>query len=143
MKITVQRPTVIDIKLLYIDAYVRYPEDSMLNINENWIDDNNHEMPFLVNNHWNIVIDIDSGKVLNWPNNTEAKISYKVRDEFNCKVIDNQGEIQIDYDGYVPSFMSIDDIGYGDYIYITIDANGFIKNWNFSEEDATSMLTNY
>lgn len=30
----------------------------------------------------------------------------------------------------MPDFLAIDDEGFGDYIIITIDENGFIQNWD-------------
>lgn len=34
------------------------------------------------------------------------------------------------YDGYVPEVMCPKDNGYGDYIIMDIDENGFIQGWN-------------
>ena len=34
------------------------------------------------------------------------------------------------YDGYVPKVMCPVDEGYGDYIIMDIDENGFIQDWN-------------
>ena len=49
---------------------------------------------------------------------------------------DEKGENIIKSTGYyVPSILAIDDNGYGDYVIMYIDENGFIKNWKFSMDD--------
>lgn len=61
----------------------------------------------------------------------EAKSLYihmKVRDEFNCRLADQDGEILKDYEGYVPGFMPGNH--FGDYLILDIDIDtGQIKNW--------------
>lgn len=39
----------------------------------------------------------------------------------------------IDGDGYVPDFLCPKSEGYGDYIIMDIDSNGFIKNWDMNK----------
>jgi hypothetical protein len=46
----------------------------------------------------------------------------------------------LEYEGYVPGFMAIDDSGYGDYIYMTIDADGKILNWRFTKDDYNGLI---
>lgn len=57
------------------------------------------------------------------------KISMKVRDEFCCDILDENGGTIVDgYEGYVPGFMPEDH--YGDYLYLDIDLEtGMITNW--------------
>lgn len=35
----------------------------------------------------------------------------------------------VEHEGYVPSIMCPEDEGYGDYIIMNIDKNGFIQGW--------------
>lgn len=56
-------------------------------------------------------------------------IHLKVRDEFSCRIKDNQGNEVKDYEGYVPSFMPGEH--YGDYVILDIDIEtGRITNWD-------------
>jgi hypothetical protein len=56
------------------------------------------------------------------------KISMKVRDTFQCKLKDENDNIILNYEGYVPDFMPDDH--FGDYIYLNIDIEtGQILNW--------------
>lgn len=77
---------------------------------------------------WRPVINVEEGKIENWKDGVKAIVHYKVCDEFSCLFMDD-GKIIKKYDGYVPSFMSIDGEGFGDYIIMTIDEKGMICNW--------------
>lgn len=56
------------------------------------------------------------------------KIHMKVRDQFECLVLDQDGVEIKDYEGYVPKFMPGDH--YGDYVILDIDIDsGQITNW--------------
>jgi uncharacterized protein (UPF0297 family) len=35
------------------------------------------------------------------------------------------------YDDYVPDFLSLEGIGFGDYIFLFIDTEGNIRKWNY------------
>ena len=84
--------------------------------------------------YWNIVIDINSGKVENWPKDFCISTWFKVCDDGLYQILDTDGEVVWDsikseyY--YVPTFLEIGDEGYGDYIYLDIDGEGNIENWN-------------
>jgi hypothetical protein len=55
-------------------------------------------------------------------------ISLKVRDCFTASLLDQDGRVIADYDGYVPTFMPGDH--YGDYVMLDIDLeSGQISNW--------------
>ena len=100
---------------------------------------NNYEIPGPDNNlnklddYWCITIDVNEGKVENWPDNFWLTTHFKICDDGLYTVEDDEGNIYYDSiksrDYYVPSFLAIDDDGYGDYMYLTIDNNGYIKNW--------------
>ena len=42
--------------------------------------------------------------------------------------------IVYEIEDYVPDLLAIDDTGYGDYIALTIDENGYIKDWPDDED---------
>lgn len=115
-----------DIKVICLDAGVRYPEDGEVN----GIVDNTYQpkMPFLNKDvdsfgyRWRLNIDIETGKVENWPINVTAKVHYKVCDECRIKFGDKT------YDDYVPEWLGIEGKSNGDYIILSIE-DGRIKNW--------------
>ena len=55
---------------------------------------------------------------------------YKVCDEFACDLLDADRKKVYSYEGYVPDFMCPREEGYGDYIDMWIDEEGFIKDWD-------------
>ncbi len=85
---------------------------------------------------WCPIIDIDSGKILNWKEGAIAKIHYKVCDQFNCQIKDGEGNVHKKIeDEYVPGSMCPEEDGYGDYIIMNVDSNGIIEDWNFDIDD--------
>ena len=125
-------------QILEIDATV-YPEDAEVNgvrepeadESEN-PDDVEYKMPGICKEkiswgtewHWKVKIDISSGKILNWPQETTAKTWYKTSDCCGLKYLGKS------YKDYVPEFLEIYDSDCGDYIYIEILEDGTIKDWN-------------
>ena len=127
-----------------LSAHVFYPEDAHICISGSWVRDNHDgapKMPCLEPDGegawiWHLIIDPRIGKVVNWPVAynlpIEAKVHYKVCDECGIEFLVG-GKYRCNNDcnsGYVPDFLAIDKEGYGDYIIITIDKDGYIKNWS-------------
>lgn len=146
MKVIVNRPVEIDIKTLFVKAHVRYPENSMIQEGPDdvWGEDDADQpkMPCMEyidcrykGWYWRPVIDLATGRIINWKQGVRASISYKVVDEFECYITDADNKIVTKYEGYVPSFMAITDEGYGDYVYLEIDENGMIEDWSFTDRD--------
>lgn len=80
---------------------------------------------------WRPIINIETGRILNWLQGNTASVQYKVCDGFSCSFTDNSGVSILDLDdGYVPSFMCIGLEPDGDYIVMDIDENGYIKDWD-------------
>lgn len=150
MKTTILKTTTseINITTIKVDAKVRYWEDTAVNGADdiNLYDtkgEGEPKMPCAVkiydkpkeniySDHWRWrpTIDIDSGRITNWTPGTEAQVHYKVCDEFTCSILTDTGQTIIDYDDYVPAFMYPQKDGWGDYIIMDIDKDGFIKNWD-------------
>ncbi|MBF1490742.1 MAG: hypothetical protein HXN77_09620, partial [Prevotella pallens] len=53
----------------------------------------------------------------------------------------NRKEI-ISVDSYVPEVLCPKGEGYGDYIIMTVDKDGFIKDWHCCKEDLTAIIEN-
>jgi hypothetical protein len=59
---------------------------------------------------------------------TTLSIHMKVCDQFSGRILDQNGDELLDYEGYVPSFMPGEH--FGDYVILEIDLDtGQIKNW--------------
>ena len=99
MKALIKKQVEVDIKLLKVDAGVRYWEDATVNGVE---DETGELIPFKEGDRWVPVIDIESGKVLNWPIGTIANIHYKVCDDGIYTLEDVNGIDVVVLDGYVP-----------------------------------------
>lgn len=144
MKLKVTKQIDVDALIMNVCANVRYTEDAEINCNGEWVEDDaeNPKMPCLIKKNggwdWKPVISLDTGKILNWRAGVEAKLYYKVCDEFSCSIVNND-EILREYEGYVPDCFGIVEENYGDYIYIDIDETGHIKNWKFTQDDFDSL----
>lgn len=140
MKVLVNRPVELDINTIHVEAHVRYPEDSAVYDGKVWLDDYDASpiMPCMEYKrdgwYWCPIIDIATGRILNWKLGMAAQISYKVVDEFSCKVKDGEAIVTA-YEGYVPDFMAPAEEGWGDYIYMDVNTEGYIEDWKFGEKD--------
>jgi hypothetical protein len=87
------------------------------------------------NNYLELIIDLENGKVLNWPEGFCLNTNYKVCDDgeysfldFDMNEIVNITKEYKQY--YVPDFLAIEDDGYGDYVCININGDGTIQNFD-------------
>ena len=116
-------------QLLKADMHVRYWEDAEVNgIPES---DDDPKIPCRDGDMWRLRINVDTGQIINWPKDGPyAKVEYKVCDGGIYSLYDEDGElISRVENGYVPAFLATNGEGYGDYVILEIDGNGFIKNW--------------
>lgn len=95
--------------------------------------------------YWCLNIDYDTGRVKNWKNGVLVKAFFKVCDDIKYQIIDDTDNIILDSDSnskysYVPSFLEIDSSNYGDNIYITVDGEGIIKNWNIAKDRILKLI---
>ena len=77
-----------------------------------------------------ISIDLDTGRIRDWPEGVEADVHYKVCDAGVYTLLDAEGRAVATRDGYVPDLLSPGDNGYGDYIIMEIGADGVIADWD-------------
>lgn len=128
-------------KYIFANFGVRYYEDGKINDIE---DDNIYpKMPCYdkEDNRWKIIIDTDNGQILNWAKGNTAKIHYKVCDDGEYKIFDkNMTQIGETIHSYVPEIFAIDNRGYGDYVIMSINENGFISDWDIDDEDIDDIL---
>lgn len=141
MEINVKRivKETVNVKYVFADFGVRYFEDAYVNGNED--DAENPKIPCVKDGRWQIEVDIDEGRILNWTNGVTAEVHYKVCDDGTYKTYDENHNLLYEKDDYVPSIFSQDDEGYGDYVYLTIESDGKIKNWSVDEEMIEDLLS--
>lgn len=69
------------------------------------------------------------------------KLHLKVSDCFTATLEDQDGDVLVDHDGYVPDFMPGDH--YGDYVILDIDIDtGKILNWVPPREEQLRKFVN-
>lgn len=84
---------------------------------------------------WCPVIDVNKGKILDWPEGFCLKTHFKVCDQ-GIYVYSNYDEsaqiVSADCDEYyVPTWLDDIDDGYGDYLYINVNGDGSIEKWDY------------
>lgn len=85
------------------------------------------DFPLFKNSVWTAVVDVDSGRIENWPIGDSRTMHIKVCDAGTYSLFDETGAEVVSYSGYVPNIVPG---SYGDYIELEIDENGVITNWN-------------
>ena len=115
----------IEVKFLQVDAGVRYWEDGEVN---GVTDKGGSLIPCRVGDRWKPLIDLETGKILNWNAGVEAKLYYKVADDGFYSLLDENHVKVTRLDSYVPHMMNTGD-GDSDYIAMTINKDGFIQDW--------------
>ena len=71
-----------------------------------------------------------TGIIQNWEKGKIAEIHYKCCDDGEYWLIADDG-FELKYPAYyVPEILNLTGEGFGDYVIMTIDENGKIKNWN-------------
>lgn len=90
------------------------------------------DLPFLKDGRWQIWIDVDTGKVRNWPAGGVQRVYLKVVDRGTYILYSITGgggweEVASIRQNYVPNELIPGD--YGDYIDLVILGDGTIENW--------------
>lgn len=96
---------------------------------------------------WCPVIDVNEGKVLDWPEGFILKTHFKVCDQ-GVYVYSNYDEteqiVSTDCDEYyVPSWLDDCNDGFGDYLIITINGDGTIKDWDKLKNKFVEYVDDY
>ena len=133
----------VDLATAECQIFARYWEDSEINgVND---DASNPKMPCVeMVEHfyykkpqlaWCPIIDLDNGRILNWSQGNVAKTHYKSCDENVIRIVSAEGEAVKEYCNYVPRFLCPKENGFGDYVIMDIDENGFIQNFKADLDD--------
>jgi len=126
MKITINRPVEYDARILLVKADVRYWDDASIN---GVVDTEGSLIPCRDGDLWIFAIELDTGKIIRWEQGKEADVHFKICDAGVYALLDDAGDSIIEKDGYVPDMLCPKSAGYGDYIIMDIDKEGFIQNW--------------
>jgi hypothetical protein len=117
MKVTVLRPTEIEITHIRVELPVRYEEDDIPN-----------DFPLRGKDWWMAKIEIDTGKIEGWPIRESGYLHMKVCDEGTYKLFDEKGfTVATIEQNYVPHGVIPGE--YGDYVELKINEQGIITNW--------------
>jgi hypothetical protein len=111
---------------------VTFPVDYMESFSVNGIEAvYENDVPFVNDGMCKFTIYMLNGRIKDWKFNKSIAIHYKVVDTGTYRLLSAGFNViaSIEED-YAPEILCIDDLGYGDYINMTIDANGYIENFN-------------
>lgn len=111
-----------------VKAGVRYWEDATINGVE---DTEGTLTPFREGDMWCPVIRLADGQVMGWPQGTAADIHFKVCDDGEYWLMNEDKQLTAKWGGYyVPDdFLCPTSNGYGDYIIMNINSDGVIEGW--------------
>ena len=140
-----------DVKYVKIDVGPRYWEDSKINGEDDisWDEQKKGampKMPFAIlvksgnKNEYRLqlTIDLTELKIIDWPIGVEARVFYKVCDDGTYYLLDENKNILEEKNCYVPEILSYIENGYGDYIDMYIDKNGYL--YEFPKEKLTYYI---
>lgn len=114
---------------LRVAARVRYWDDT--DIDGTPDTERGERIPLRAGDLWCPRIDLERGLVVDWPPGLSASVHYKVADEGEYWLQDDEGNDIAKWRGaYVPdAYLCHGERGYGDYIIMRIDENGRIDGY--------------
>lgn len=124
MKLTVNLPTEVNIKYLRMTLPVE--------------EDIPNNFPLRDGNKWEATVDVDTGKILNWPEGKQpVELNLKV-DGGTYELLDEQSKRvgKLLKEDYVPKLVPGQ---YGDYVELDIASDGTITNWR-APKDAYDVI---
>lgn len=116
MKITVTIPTEIEVDSIRINIPVRYDEEDIPN-----------DFPLRTGDIWKGTLDLETGRIRNWPEGKEGYLHMKVCDDGIYTLMNGDEEVACINENYVPSCIPGE---YGDYVILEIDEHGTVKGWD-------------
>lgn len=134
IKFEITRLVSLTAQYIEVCAEVRYWEDATVNGSE---DTEGTLIPLRNGSVWKPIISLTEGKIADWPDGTEADIHYKVCDQGEYWLLDENKHRIAKWKGhYIPNgILCVGDNGYGDYIIMSINSEGQIKGWDAPEID--------
>lgn len=132
MELNVKTNKKVNVKYLQAKIGVRYWEDGTINEIE---DVEGSLIPCRDGNYWTPLIELETGKIVNWKQGTKADLHYKSCDDNIFQLLDEKYNVISEIEDYVITMMCPNENGYGDYVIMTINEDGLIDNFiaNFEE----------
>lgn len=115
MKFKIWKQVEIEVVFVEVHLPVRYGEEDIPN-----------DFPLRTGDMWNAVIEMSTGKILDWPIGQEGSLSLKVCDEGVYVLFDAEQQELARKQDYVPSCVPG---RYGDYVELEINEHGYVTNW--------------
>lgn len=116
MKIKIPTFVEKDVKWLKMEIAVRYDDEDMP-----------YDFPLRQGDMWNVLVDVDTGEIKDFPKDITHNMNMKVCDEGTYTLYDaDMNEVAAIAGGYVPNRLIPGK--YGDYVELKI-ADGKITNW--------------
>lgn len=117
MKIKVKIAQEINAKFVKVFIPIRYGDEDIP-----------YDFPLRCKDIWVGIIDIDQGRIIDWPNGESGRLFAKVCDEGEYTLLDEGMSEIIKIKDYAPNNLIPGE--YGDYVDLHIDEIGMITNWN-------------
>lgn len=132
MKVELTVKKEFEVKYLLAEVGARYWEDSEVDGVE---DVKGDLIPCRDGEYWKPLIELETGKIVNWEIGKTAKIHYKSCDDNLFKLLDEKQEVVVSRDGYVIDMMCPAENGYGDYVIMSILEDGTIEDFDIDFAD--------
>lgn len=123
MKVKLKIEKEFDVKYLLAEVGARYWEDAEVDGVE---DETGELIPCREGDYWKPLIEIETGRIINWKEGVTAKVHYKSCDDNTFKLLDKNKNVISEINSYVIDMMSPSENGYGDYVIMTINSFGYI-----------------
>ena len=123
MKVSIDQIKEIEVKYVRVELPVRPNKVDLL-----------QNFPFLEENNdsywWKAIIELDTGKILEWPAGKIGEFYLKVVDEGSYFLLDQDRKVIAKIEqNYAPNKLLPPVDGYSDYVNFKINKNGIITNW--------------
>ena len=116
MKVTVIKKEQVEVKFVLID------------INPRHLDEEIKPVPLLRGDTWEVIVDLETGKIRDWPQGEEREYYWKICDAGSYHLLDKNGEAALSIrNNYVPNNLLPGE--WGDYLDLKINGEGVITNW--------------
>jgi len=130
VKVSVEKE--VSVRYLKAEIGARHWEDAKVN----GVEDSEGLIPCRECNYWSPVIDLANGQIVNWDIGKTANVHYKSCDDNKLTFLDDEKRIVfIAENNYVPNILCPEGEGWGDYVIMNIDENGFIDGFSCELND--------
>lgn len=116
MKVTVTRPVEMEVDAVRLVLPMRYDDEDMP-----------FEYPFRKDDVWDVIVDMDTGQIRDWPGGHALELYSKVCDTGSYYLMHGNEVVAKIEEDYVPNELVPGE--YGDYVDLQIDETGKITNW--------------